>query len=193
MSTDVIMLNGGSSSGKSSIARCLQDLLPQDWLTFGCDTLVDALPPRMRSEGGAGEGGASGAAFAVGGHGEVTVGDAFRRMDRAWAHGVAAIARAGVPVVVDEVFLGGAASQARWREALDGLGVLWVAVRCAPDEAAARESARGDRAAGMARTQADAVHRGVAYDLEVDTTSATAEACARVIAARVVAARRPTG
>lgn len=46
MSTaQVIVLNGGSSSGKSSIARCLQELLPDPWLTLGADTLVDALPP----------------------------------------------------------------------------------------------------------------------------------------------------
>jgi len=40
----VIVLNGGSSSGKSGIARCLQAVLPDPWLTFGTDTLVDALP-----------------------------------------------------------------------------------------------------------------------------------------------------
>ncbi len=33
--TQVIVLNGGSSAGKSSIARALQDILPGLWLTFG--------------------------------------------------------------------------------------------------------------------------------------------------------------
>ncbi len=40
----VIVLNGGSSSGKSSIARALQEILPGLWLTFGVDTFIDALP-----------------------------------------------------------------------------------------------------------------------------------------------------
>lgn len=176
MSIDVIIVNGGSSAGKSSIIRCLQDMLARDWLTFGADTLVAALPPRMQSSDGG---------LAIGPDGRVSAGDAYRRMDRAWAHGVAQIARAGVPVVVDEIFLGGPASQQRWRDALGGLGVLWVGVRCAPDVAAAREAARGDRVAGMARHQADLVHRGVAYDLEVDSTTATVRECAAVIAARV--------
>jgi chloramphenicol 3-O-phosphotransferase len=44
--TQVIVLNGGSSSGKSSIARALQDVLQQVWLTFGTDTLAGALPGR---------------------------------------------------------------------------------------------------------------------------------------------------
>ncbi|MGC8923541.1 chloramphenicol phosphotransferase, partial [Streptomyces sp. PG2] len=49
---------------------------------------------------------------------------------------------------------------------------------------AGREIARGDRTAGMAVAQADLVHRGVTYDLEVDTTRTEAMGCARVIAAR---------
>jgi chloramphenicol 3-O phosphotransferase len=177
MPTQVIILNGGSSAGKSSIARCLQEVLPRDWLTFGADTLVEALPARLLSSQG-------GIAFEP--DGAVATGEAFRRLDVAWARGIAAVARAGAPVVVDEVFLGGAASQARWRDAVAGLDVLWVGVRCDAGTAAAREAAREDRVAGMARAQADLVHRGVVYDLEVDSARADAAACARAIAARVV-------
>ncbi|MFD0279233.1 chloramphenicol phosphotransferase CPT [Kitasatospora sp. NPDC127111] len=177
----VIVLNGGSSSGKSSIARRLQELLPDPWLALGADTLVDALPAALR-EGGAGIGGVDD------GDGTVTVGPAFAALDDAWTLGVAAMARAGARIIVDEVFLGTAASQQRWSSALDGLDVLWVGVRCAPEVAAARERARGDRVTGMAAAQAEAVHRGVRYDLEVDTARAGAAACARLIAARVTGA-----
>jgi len=45
--------------------------------------------------------------------------------------------------------------------------------------------ARADRIAGMAASQAELVHQGVAYDLQVDTTHAEALDCARAIAARV--------
>jgi chloramphenicol 3-O phosphotransferase len=45
--------------------------------------------------------------------------------------------------------------------------------------------ARGDRVAGMAASQAEVVHQGVAYDLQVDTTRTEALECARAIAARV--------
>jgi len=44
--TQVIVLNGGSSSGKSTIARALQEVLPGQWLTFGVDVLIEALPGR---------------------------------------------------------------------------------------------------------------------------------------------------
>lgn len=150
MPTQVIVLNGGSSSGKSGIARCLQAILPGPWLSLSVDDLIDALPPSLAD---------SDTGIAFGRQGEVEVGD---------------------------VFLGGAASQERLRSHLDGLDVLWVGVRCDPAIAAAREIARGDRVGGMAASQATAVHEGVAYDLEVDTSHTEALACARAIAARVV-------
>ncbi|MEV5388009.1 chloramphenicol phosphotransferase CPT [Streptomyces sp. NPDC052721] len=176
MTTQVILLNGGSSAGKSGIARCLQTVLPDPWLVFGIDSLVDALPPELQGTDG-------GIEFAE--DGGVRVGADFRALEAAWMEGVAATARAGARIVVDDVFLGGAASQERWRKALAGLDVLWVGVRCDAEVAAAREIARGDRTQGMAAAQADLVHHGVSYDLEVDTTHTESLMCARGIAARV--------
>ncbi|MFF3564915.1 chloramphenicol phosphotransferase CPT [Streptomyces sp. NPDC002574] len=179
MAPRVIVLNGGSSSGKSGIARCLQALLlPDTWLTFGVDTLIEGMPAAMRASD-------SGLGIAFGADGEVTVGAGFRALDEAWARGIGEMARSGARVIVDEVFLGGAASQDRWRRALDGLDVLWVGVRCDPGVAAGRETARGDRVPGMAVAQAGLVHRRVIYDLEVDTTDTESMDCARTIAARV--------
>jgi chloramphenicol 3-O phosphotransferase len=48
----MIILNGGSSSGKSGIARCLQAMLADPWLAFGVDSFVDALPARMQTPSG---------------------------------------------------------------------------------------------------------------------------------------------
>lgn len=174
--TRVIVLNGGSSSGKSGIARCLQAVLPDPWLVFGVDTLIHAMPASMRES-------AAGIEFAP--DGAVIVGPEFRTLEAAWIEGVTAMARAGARVIVDEVFLGGAVSQKRWQKAVGGLQVLWVGVRCDSAVAAGREVARGDRVTGMAESQADVVHRGVFYDLEVDTTHAESMECARAIAARV--------
>ena len=95
------------------------------------------------------------------------------------------MAQAGARIIVDDVFLGGAASQQRWQQALGPLRVLWVGVRCDGAVAAAREIARGDRPVGMAASQAEVVHQGVSYDCEVDTTNTEALDCARAIAACV--------
>ncbi|HUJ65253.1 MAG TPA: hypothetical protein VLX59_06935, partial [Acidimicrobiales bacterium] len=43
MEVDVIVLNGGSSSGKSSLATCLQEHLAGTWLTLGIDDLIRAM------------------------------------------------------------------------------------------------------------------------------------------------------
>jgi chloramphenicol 3-O phosphotransferase len=173
----VIVLNGGSSSGKSGIVRCLQAVLPDPWLAMGTDMLVEALPAAMRD---------SDAGIGFSADGEVVVGPGFRTLEAAWIEGIAAMARAGARVIVDEVFVGGAGSQERWLKALRELTVLWVGVRCAASVAEGREVARGDRITGMAASQAELVHRGVAYDLEVDTTHTESIECARTIAARVV-------
>lgn len=170
------MLNGGSSSGKSGIARCLQAVLPDPWLSVSIDALVDSMPPSLRQSG-------DGIGFAP--DGEVSVGPEFRTLQKAWMTGVAAMAGAGAHVIIDDVFLGGAASQEDWRTALAGLDVLWVGVRCDARVAAGREIVRGDRPRGMAESQADLVHKGVAYDLEVDTTRTESLECARTIATHV--------
>ena len=174
VTTQVIVLNGGSSSGKSGIARCLQAVLPDPWLVFGVDTLIQAMPVASRL---------SGIEFAP--DGEVVVGPEFRTLEAAWITGIAAMARAGARIILDEAFLGGAASQRRWQDALGALRVLWVGVRCDAAVAAGREMARGDRVTGMAAAQAELVHQGVFYDLQVDTTHTEALECARTIAARV--------
>ena len=173
------MLNGGSSSGKTGIARCLQAVLPDPWLVFGVDTLIQAMPASSPVS-------ATGIEFAA--DGEVVIGPEFRALEAAWIEGIAAMARAGARIIIDEAFLGGAASQQRWQQALDPLQVLWAGVRCASAVAAGREIARGDRVIGQAASQADVVHQGVVYDLQVDTTRTEALACARAVAARVQSA-----
>ena len=141
------------------------------------DDLIDALPPSLTDSG-------SGVAF--GQQGEVEIGEGFREMEAAWLTGIAAMVRAGARVIVDDVFLGGAASQEHVRTHLEGLEVLWVGVRCAPEIAAGREIARGDRIGGMAASQATLVHEGVTYDVEVNTGTTESIDCAHAIAARVV-------
>lgn len=173
MTTRVIVLNGGSSSGKSTLARALQTLLPEPWLTFGIDDLIDALPPALL---------APGAGLDLAADGTVTAGPDFRALETAWMAGIAATARAGARVIVDDVFLSGRTSQQRWHDALTGLDVYWVGVRCDPATAAAREAARPDRTPGMAADQAGRVHHGVHYDLEVDTATTPPADCARTVA-----------
>jgi chloramphenicol 3-O phosphotransferase len=177
MAIRVIVLNGTSSSGKSSIARCLQCLLPEPWLTIGVDDLISAVPPAMlKSEDG----------LTFTSDGEVIVGPGYRTLEAAWSQGVAAMARAGSGLILDVVLLQGGVAQRRWSAVLEGLQVLWVGVRCDPLVAAVRESNRGDRIRGMAAKQARLVHQGMVYDMEVDTTHTSPEDSAQCIVSRII-------
>ena len=174
MNVEVIVLNGGSSSGKSSIATCLQQQLEGMWLTLGVDDLIRALShgPTDTTAGGS---------LHFSSDGSISVSQAFHRAQADWYQGVGAIARAGTGVILDEVFLDGGRSRAPLEAALDGLSVVWVGVHCDPEVAENREIQRADRIRGQARDQALRVHRGVRYDLAVDTTDALPSQCAGTI------------
>lgn len=174
VTTQVIVLNGGSSAGKSSIVRNLQAVLPQPWLAIGgVDSMIEAMPESMMT---------SDTGLKIASDGGVTVGPEFLQLQAAWREGIAAMARAGARVIIDDVLLRGAESQQQWQRVLGGLDVLWVGVRCDSTVAAERERARGDRILGMAVAQAEAVHDGMVYDLEVDTTRTESLVCAKTIA-----------
>lgn len=167
----MIVFNGGSSSGKSSVTRALQDMLPGTWLRLGVDTLVAACPPSLLS----------GQGLDLADDGSIGVGEAFTAVERCWMAGVARMAEVGVQILVEDNFVSGPVAQERWRQALEGIATGWVGVRCDAATASRRELQRGDRIMGMAERQADAVHLGMSYDLEVDSGLATpSELAARI-------------
>lgn len=172
----VIVLNGGSSSGKTTIATCLQDMLPSPWLRFSIDTLIDAMPKMLLN---------SDTGIEFGADGSVRPGPAFRTLEAAWMRGIATMAHAGARIIIDDVFVSGIGTRNRWHAALADVAVLWVGVRCDAAIATERERRRGDRVTGMAELQARVVHAGIDYDIEVDTSETPAVECARLIAKRV--------
>lgn len=178
VNVQVIVLNGGSSAGKSSIATCLQQQLDGTWLTLGIDDLIRALShgPNDRGAGGT---------LVFRPDGSIEAGEKFRTAAASWYEGLAAIARSGTGVIVDDVFLDGGQSQDQLRAAVEGLGVLWVGVHCDPSVAEARERQRPDRIVGLARDQAARVHHGVGYDVVVDTSHVSPDGCAQAIVAMV--------
>ena len=163
----VILLNGASSSGKSSIGRALREALPSPWFLMSVDAFG-----AMRST-------AQTRAL------DQAEADAVLRRTRMGYHrAVAAMASVGNDVIMDYPL-----SEA-WRlddllEVLDGLDVMLVDVRCSLEELDRRERARGDRPQGLARSQRVFAHGD--RDIEVDTTSTSARECAADIAHQVLA------
>jgi chloramphenicol 3-O phosphotransferase len=61
------------------------------------------------------------------------------------------------------------------------LGAFWVGVTCDIEELVRREAVRGDRYVGFASGTSAVVHRGMNYDMVIDTTSTQPEELARQV------------
>jgi chloramphenicol 3-O phosphotransferase len=171
----VVILNGGASAGKTTLATGFRDqraAAGDFWLVVGIDDFLAKLPSAWKSTDG--EGGAFaevGIRFETTPDGpRVRVGAVGRQLLRAYLGAVVAAARMGLNVLVDEVVID-KKSWDDWTNLLQGLDVVWVAVRCAPEVAEERNQVRGVRFPGIAAAQAVTSHENVTYDFEIDTTT----------------------
>jgi chloramphenicol 3-O phosphotransferase len=184
----VIVLNGTSSAGKTSLAKALQRRWDGPLLAIGIDTVVFALPGRWLDPPGWHE------VFRYTGSGDdlqIMPGPLGDRLVAGLHRSVAALAAEGFDVVVDHVLL-----SAAWvtdaAAALAGVPVLSVGVRCPLAEVVRREAARKDRTLGQARAQFERVHAYAGYDLEVDTSLADPDTCAVQVTAAATTHPGPT-
>jgi chloramphenicol 3-O phosphotransferase len=169
----VVVLNGTSSAGKSTLATGLQARLTADgecWFVIGIDDMFAKLPAPWVTYGAhIGDHADQGIAFRfVDGAVERRIGPVGEQVMAGYRGWVASTARAGLGVIVDEVLLS-EQDWIAWQVELAGLDVLWVRVECALAVVEARERARADRPLGLARSQIDLVHRHPAYDVVADT------------------------
>jgi chloramphenicol 3-O phosphotransferase len=183
----VIVLNGTSSAGKSTLAETLQARFAaagEPWIVVGVDDLFVKLPPDWITIGAhVGAHGEAGIVFErIDGAIERRIGPVGTRALAAYRATVAGVARSGLDVIVDEVLLS-EDDWHGWQVDLAGLAVRWVRVECALDVVEARERERGDRVVGMARSQYEVVHRHPRYDARVDTATTGPEAAADAILA----------
>ena len=185
----IILLNGTSSSGKSTLAKALQAALPDPWLVVGLDTFVFALPSRylyqphwsevyryVRPDG------------ATDGPFRIETGALGEQLVTGMHRSVAALAAGGLSVIVDHVLL-----ERRWvddcQRTWAGLDWLFVGVRCPLAVVEQRERDRRDRTLGQAAAHGPVVHaHGVPYDVEVDTSTLSPEDAASTIVAHVASA-----
>jgi chloramphenicol 3-O phosphotransferase len=155
----VVLLNGASSSGKTTIARRLLADFAAPWFHMGVDMFG-----AMRAE-------------------ERThqlepseLREVLRRTRAGFHRAVAGMAQAGNDIVMDHV-LG-----EPWRlhdllTVMEGIDVIFVGVHCPAADLTERERRRLDRVSGTAVGQSATVHTHGLYDMEVDTSTATVENC----------------
>ncbi len=177
MSATVIILNGVSSAGKSTLARAIQEESESTFLHVEMDAFISFLPnghefkpdwfsidmiptefgklPRI-SNGPRGE--------------------ALLRIMRRF---VVDAAQNGFDLVVDEVCH--AKEAAEYRSGLRGFDVHFVKVHAPIETIEKREESRGDRLVGLAREQSGHLHSNIEYDAEVDTSLSTPREAAKRI------------
>ncbi len=157
----VILLNGASSAGKSTLARNLRLLLKEEAMIFSMDDYL---------------------AMSRGKH--ETALDAVRESGlpfiESFHAAIAEAARKGALVIVDHVI----GESRRWIQdllnRLDGIPRILVRVECRQDVLLERERRRTDRtpAPAHAQRQHAGIHRHFPHDFSIDTSADTPRKCA---------------
>ena len=186
----IIFLNGTSSAGKTTLAHALQERFTLPWQHVALDQFRDGLPNRYRGlnapEGTTGQRGLNvvPVTHCRRPRTEVRFGEDGKRLLRGMRRAIAAIAEAGNNVIIDDIILEDE-FLSDYLEALDGLTVYFVGVRCDLDVIADREGQRPGRFPGTAESHFVQCHAHGEYDVEVDTANQSPAECAQQVIDRV--------
>jgi chloramphenicol 3-O phosphotransferase len=159
MAGTILVLNGPSSAGKTTIAHAVRDASVPRVVAVSLDSFFACIAPTQPRE------------WRV-----------YAALTAATFAAAAAWASAGFDVVVDTVFERPECMDIA-RAALVGHMVHLVAVTCAVELLDAREQARGDRRIGQARGQHARVLGDFTYVLTLDTGALSVEECVERVTA----------
>ncbi len=161
MNSVAIVLNGTSSSGKTSIAKALQRQVSAPVILAQSDTFFGMFNwPALVSD-------------------EIKK-ECFRVCVESFHANLSILSTKPFLLVVDQVF-----EQHAWFEAcqkaLQHKKTYYIGIHCPLKILEERELARGDRGIGIAKGQFDSVHLQKPYALELDSSVATPDECASAI------------
>jgi chloramphenicol 3-O phosphotransferase len=171
----IILLNGASSSGKSSLARILQAMLPEPFWHVSIDHFIAAsVLPQQRIDSGEFSWRVLRPCFFEG----------FHRC-------LPALAQCGNNLVVEHIV-----ETREWMDRLlhllAGFDVYFVGLHCALPELERRALARGHRKLDEARADFEVTHTFCTYDFEIDTTSEQPEEIGALLVAAWKSRQRPS-
>ena len=164
----VVVLNGTSSSGKTTIARAFQELAPRLFLNFSIDSILQALPQSAINRIAR----------------SADISDLrYPELARAFYACVRQLLDLGHDLIIDNAVT--ARYQAELlRAATESHEVLLVGLDCPVALLREREKQRGDRRPGLAEQQQGGIHTWLAYDLRIDTSIVSPEeAATRIVQA----------
>ncbi len=163
---NLIMINGPSSAGKSTLGLAIREQIDHPFLCFSFDLFLDnnVLPmPQIRS-------------------GRFSWPAMRPQVFTGIYHCLPALLDAGNNLIFDTIFET-AAGRDELVAVLSGYDVFLVGVHCSVEELERREHARGDRRVGDARKDLETVHTFTPYDFEVNTENPPTENAAAIVTA----------
>ena len=163
----IILLNGPSSAGKSTLCQAIQGQVNEPFLQFSLDFFLFNSPvlPKQQLKNEA-----------------FNWAEMRPRVFEGFFNCLPALAVAGNNLVLDYII----ETQSQWdvlRQRLEGFDVFLVGVHCPLPELERREQLRGDRRVGDARRDLETVHSFTKYDLEIDSSQPAEENATQIIAA----------
>ena len=156
---DVILLNGPSSAGKSSIAKALRQLL----LDSGANAVILSLDDYLQMSTNE----------------PIWEDDVFAIIPRMYAD-IRAALQDGKTVIIDHVITS-ARIYGALSHAVAGFQMKTVLVRCDVETLRRREAERGDRCVGSAEVSAQFLYPKTEYDLCIDSSNKSPAALAEEI------------
>ena len=181
--SQIILLNGCSSSGKTYIARGIQLLSDKPWLLIGLDMMLSMMPDQYVAFG---ENADEGIMFEPneneeGPLMEIKMGPYGEKVISAGPKIAKTLCDLGLDIIIDEVLLSDAEIKA-YESELAGHALTFIKVDCDLKTLQERELLRRDRSPGLAHAQKLVIdeidHK---YDMVIDSSKQGALECARLI------------
>lgn len=181
MQPQLILLNGTSSAGKSSIIKCLHEQLRQPYLDMGLDRFLYMLPSQYMKQPLWKE---------VWDH--THAGELGNRLMSGMHHSMRSMVNCGNLVLADHVLI-----EKNWVSELADLfhdqHAYFIGVHCPLEILEQRELDRKDRTLGSAKVQFPIVHQWAHYDLAIDSSLSSPEQSADKIIEFLASGKSPVG
>ena len=155
----ILLINGPSSAGKTTLAWGLQTNAPGYWYWLPFDYFLDAVPSQLWDDDES---------------------QGFRTAYNLYNGCVKLISDQGKDIIVDTVMYS-KDSLISFADVFHDYNVIMIKVICPVEELNRREIQRGDRDIGLAASQIKHMESKVNYDLIIDTHAHSLEECTRQI------------
>lgn len=159
----ILLLNGCSSAGKTTLATTLQSILEPPYMHLALDAFHQMLPDAVLAD-------------------NRSFNPVWTPLIQGFHRAARAFVAVGFNVILDHVLVRDDRRQDFVAQFAD-CEVFLIGLQCPLEELERRERLRNDREPGLARWQYPRIHQAMCYDVEVNTSEYSPQACAAFVEA----------